>query len=156
MKKRFLEIIFIIFLLIAIGTLSYALFFYRSTCTTDECFNKALQTCSQKQITKVINNNIYKYEITRSVTNNCKLKITFEQAAIGTDVELKNLLEQKSMTCKIPKTEIKKMQIEKLENMLTYCTGPLKEGLYELIIKRMFSNIIVQMSTVLEKIEDVI
>lgn len=148
MKK--LVIVILIFL--------FAFFIYYSglikpSCTTDACFNQALQKCSPVSYDKLKNNNLYSYEISRSLFSYCNLNIKFEEAALGSEVEIKTLLEGKSMHCKLPKSNLKNIDINEMKDLLNYCSGPLKEGLYELMIKKMYSLIIGQMSSIIKQSE---
>lgn len=148
MKK--LVIIILIFL--------FAFFVYYSglikpDCNTDSCFNQALQKCSPVSYDKLKNNNLYSYKISRSLLSNCNLNIKFEKAALGSELEIKTLLEGKSMNCKVPKSNLKNIDINEMKDLLNYCSGPLKEGIYELMLKKMYSLIIGQMSNIIKKSE---
>ena len=156
MKKKVMEKTLVVVLIVLIAFILYYLLLFKPTCATEECFKQALAKCKPSQINKVTNGNIYNYEIQRSLGNACTMEVTFTKASVGTNVELVELLEGKSMKCKIPKEEISTLNINQLDSVIKYCTGPLKEGLYELIIKRMFTNIVAQMSTILDKVGDII
>ena len=80
--------------------------------------------------------------------NKCDLFVKFDRAQEGTPSEHITLLEGKSMTCTIPKSEMKKQDVLNMENIMPYCTGPLKESLYQLIVKRMYELIIVNLKEI--------
>ena len=151
MKK--LVIIILIFLF---AFLIYYSGLIKPSCTTDSCFNQALQGCSPVNYLKNKNNNIYSYKISRSLFFNCNLKIKMKKAALGSEIEIKELLEGKSMNCKIPKSKLNDIDINEMKDLLNYCTGPLKEGIYELMLKRMYSLVIGQMSNIIQKSESVL
>lgn len=142
-------------LLILIFSISiiFYIFFYKTTCETEECFQEHSKFCSPAKYDKLVNNNIYKYKISMSFGKNCKVEVKLERAAIGTDFETKTKLEGKSMKCSIPKTELENIAISEVENFLSYCTGPLKEGIYEIIIKKMYSSLISNLGEILGEVQ---
>lgn len=149
----------IILIIIAIAVLAFLFYFFgviKPKCTTDQCFNENLQKCSPVKYTRIQNNNIYKYTISRSLGSSCKLTVKNKKMAIGTDLDTKTLLEGKSMTCKIPKLETQEIELDNMKNLLTYCTGPLKEGMYELLLKKMYALVVAQMSGIVREAEQVL
>ena len=42
-----------------------------------------------------------------------------------------------------------------MNNIIQYCTGPLKESLYELIVKRMYELIIVNLGEIAEEAKNI-
>lgn len=155
--KRRLKIVLVV---VVIAVLIYVIFFsnlIKKNCGENkDCFDNALQRCKAARFITIKNNNIYSYTIKGSSFGKCVLVIKMEQAAIGTESEIKQLLEGKSMVCKIPKTETSKVKLEELEDLIGYCTGPLKEGMYELIIKRMYALVVKQMGGILTEAKDVL
>ena len=128
-------------------------FGYKNTCTTEECFNDAVKTCSPIKYDKLVTNNIYKYSISRSIGSNCNIQVSLEKLSVGTDFNTKIKLEGKSMKCVIPKSDLEYLSINQVEDLLSYCTGSLKEGIYELIIKKMYSIIISNLGEVLGDVQ---
>ena len=57
------------------------------------------------------------------------------------------------MLCLIPKSELSLININEVENLLKYCTGQLKEGIYEIIIKKMYSIIISNLGEILGEVQ---
>ena len=53
------------------------------------------------------------------------------------------------------KLEMRKLEILEMNNIMQYCTGPLKESLYELIIKRMYELIIVNLGEIAEEAKNI-
>ncbi|MBI2109966.1 hypothetical protein HYT58_02215 [Candidatus Woesearchaeota archaeon] len=146
----------IAFLLIVIASAAtlYVTGFIRKDCKDDkECFNWALKKCISSRVVLVKNNNIYTYGSVHSFGKMCKVDITLERVAVGADLELKRLLEGKSMTCKVPKDKLQQVDIENFEDLMSYCHGELKEGLYELIIQRAYSLIIANLGDVVKELE---
>jgi len=128
----------------------------KKTCEDDICFNDALKDCSMAKYLKVQNFNYYKYSIDGNKGDNCKLKIELVKMALGTPQEKIDLFEGKSMMCEVPKDELMKVQSDKIESILTYCTGPLKEAMYEQIIEKLYTLIVSNMGEILYEIEDVL
>lgn len=148
--------IIIIILIFLFAFLIYYSGLIKPKCATDSCFNQALQKCSPASLTKIKNNNIYSYKISRSLFSKCNLKIKMEKAALGSEIEIKTLLEGRSMSCKIPKSKLKDININEMKDLLNYCSGPLKEGIYELMLKKMYSLVVGQMSGIIKKTESVL
>jgi hypothetical protein len=83
-----------------------------------------------------------------SSVGDCHLHVTLQKVEAGAPAEFQNL-EGKKMICSIPKEELEGFSVEGFDRYMTYCHGLLKEGLYEIILTRVYSNIIGQMSDVL-------
>ena len=127
---------------VACVAILYYLGFFTKVCTSDECFNRALKNCKPVDFVKHTNNNIYLYTIYRSFSEDCSIKISLQSVAPGSDRDIKDLLEGKSMKCSIPRSLLSNRKLDELENMLSYCHGSLKEGIYELVIKRIYGVVI--------------
>jgi hypothetical protein len=150
---------FAIALVIIVGlfALAYYAGFTREYCGSDtNCFEQKATSCKPAEVYMSNNNNIYYYKVSPTVTNNCLLKIKFARAQEGTSYDHISLLEGKSMTCKIPKKELSNINIVEMNNVMMYCSGPLKESLYELIIKRMYELVIVNLAEIAEQAEEII
>jgi hypothetical protein len=146
----------IIYSLVALLALLLILYFFgviKKTCSDEECFKEKINSCSPIKYDRQIKNNIYTYEISRSLGNNCKIKISLERSSEGTLIDEKIKLEGKTMKCSIPKEELISLNIDEVENLLQYCTGPLKEGIYEIIIRNMYGVIISNLGEVLSEVQ---
>lgn len=119
-----------------------------------DCFNKALKSCSAATYLSIRNNNAYIHSIKGKSGDKCILVIKMEHMAAGTDLELIELLEGKSMVCRIPKDTLDVEDLEDIEDLVHYCTGPLKEGMYELIIEKLYGLIIQNMGDVINEMKD--
>ncbi len=127
----------------------------RKYCGSDAaCFQEKAASCSPSEVYISRNNNVYYYKISPTITTKCALKIKFERAQEGTSPDHVALLEGKSMTCKIPKKELPNLDVVEMNNIMPYCSGPLKESLYELIIKRMHELVIINLGEIAEQAED--
>ena len=83
----------------------------------------------------------------------CKIQINLERTSVGTEFENKILLEGKSMECFIPKSRLFEVNFNEIENLLGYCSGPLKEGIYEIMIKKMYGVIISNLGDILGELQ---
>jgi len=133
-------IVFIIFFIIL------AFFYYsglfRKTCSTEDCFDDALKKCQPIDYIRNTNNNIYLYTIYRSTSDKCIFQVSLKSVAPGSDRDIKDLLEGKSMKCNVPKSILETTKIDEINNLLNYCHGGLKESIYELIIKKLYGLVI--------------
>lgn len=146
----------IIYSIVAFLVLLLVLYFFgviKRTCNSEECFKEKINSCSPIKYDRQIKNNIYVYEISRSLGNNCKMKISLERSSEGTLPDEKLKLEGKTMKCSIPKDELVSINIDEVENLLQYCTGQLKEGIYEIIIRNMYGVIISNLGEVLGEVQ---
>ncbi|MDP3917493.1 MAG: hypothetical protein Q8Q42_04390 [Nanoarchaeota archaeon] len=155
--KNISRIVVPLILIIGLFLAAYYTGFTREYCGTDEnCFLEKAKTCSPAEVYLSKSNNIYYHKITPELKNNCKLIIRFERAQEGTLPEHIELLEGKSMKCIIPKSELKKLNLLETNEVIDYCTGPLKEGLYELMVKRMYELIVVNLGEIAEEAKKLI
>ena len=125
----------------------------KKNCATIECFNEQAVRCKATKFTGVVDNNIFKYTIKGSTGNSCKIEIELDRMGVGTPIELIDLFEGKSMECKIPIDKIKEIHINKMENVINYCTGPLKESIYELIIKKLYGLVVQNIGEILKEVD---
>lgn len=147
--KNWSRFITLIIILSAIFLGAYYSGFTREYCGTDtSCFSEKAYSCRPAEVYTSRNNNIYYYKINPTIANECKLFIKFDRAQEGTPPEHVTLLEGKSMTCTMPKSEMRKQDVLDMEGIMPYCTGPLKESLYELIVKRMYELIIINLKEI--------
>lgn len=147
--KNWSRFIILLIVLSAIFLGAYYSGFTREYCGTDQtCFSEKAYGCRPAEVYTSRNNNVYYYRINPTIMNKCDLFVKFDRAQEGTPSEHITLLEGKSMTCTIPKSEMKKQDVLNMENIMPYCTGPLKESLYQLIVKRMYELIIVNLKEI--------
>lgn len=152
LKKKVIILCIIIFVVLLIIFYYFGLIF-KKTCTTQECFEDSVGVCSPVKFDNRINNNIYHYEIYRSLGANCKININLLRSSEGTDFDTKGRLEGKSMKCLIPKDDLATLRLTEVNNLLKYCSGPLKEGIYEIIIKNMYTIIINNLGEILGDVQ---
>ena len=155
MKKRWLKkstiIILIIFLVIFLMFI-----FYRTNCKNDiGCFNKQVSKCSIPA--KVIverEGNIFEYKSKWSVGENCNINVKMIKVGSGFRKELAKEVDGKSMTCKISKEGLKNDNFDEITDLVEYCSGGLKEGIYKVIIKNIYTIVLKNMDEFVDDIEN--
>ncbi len=156
LKRRwsFLEKIAVAGLIfIVMFVIGYYTGFLRENCKDNaECFNSRISKCRASEVLFAKNNNLYRYEIRSSVFGYCEMKVTLERVEAGAGQEFKDL-QGKSMKCEIPKKLLNEVSLEKFDDMMKYCHGRLKEGIYEIIINRMYSFLVGQLGDVVKEIK---
>ncbi len=146
----------IISILVVLSFLAFYLGIIKKTCETEDCFSQSLQSCSMTQYLKLQNMNYYRYTIEGKRGDDCLIQVKLVKMAVGTPEDKIKLFEGKSMTCRIPKDKLSTLKSDNVEGMLNYCTGPLKEAMYQLIIEKLYTLIVSNMGDIVGKLEDVL
>jgi hypothetical protein len=141
-------------LLILLGAFYFGVI--KKECEDETCFQKALQKCTPAKYLRLQNLNYYKYTISGIRSGDCKLTVELKKMAVGTEPAKAVLLEGKGMVCKVPKKEIQKIESTQITGLLNYCSGPLKEGMYQLIIEKLYTLVIANLGDVIGKMEETI
>ena len=145
-----------IFLLVAVIFILFYAGVFKKSCTDDQCFNDYVRQCRPVDFFNQKNNNLYVYSVSRSFGETCSIKITLEKVAPGSDADVKELLEGKSMNCLFPRNILETSDLNEISNVLNFCHGTLKEGIYELIIQRMYTHIIGNLNEIKEQTDDLL
>ena len=154
MKKRGL-----IFILIGILIILSPLYFIfkPKTCETAGCFEQAASECKKAKIlVDEAGKSISEYAIKGKEDDNCVLEIKVKDIPSGFSQSTQEKFEGKSMTCKIPLNEFSRMKFEKMGGNLDYCSGPLKEAMYDTVVKKLYNLVVKDMATVLDEIERIL
>lgn len=125
----------------------------KKKCKDEACFNEALRRCSTATYLKLENFNYYAWSINGKTQDSCKINIKLVKMATGTPVDKVQLFEGKEMDCAVPKEIFSKAEGSKVENVLNYCTGPLKEAIYQSIIERLYTVIISNLGGAINEIQ---
>jgi len=143
----------LLMLLILLVLLSFIYLKLETNCYQDKaCFNKLAAQCQKSRITLQEEGNTFQYTIISKETNNtCLVNIKILQLSQNYDQETKNLLEEKEMLCKIPQEKL--TALTETEAVIDYCTGPLKEAMYELIIKKIYGVLAENLGPTIKKVE---
>lgn len=132
--------------------LGYYTGYLRQHCGQDAvCFEERAHACRPTNLLVVQQNTVYAYGIGSSI-GDCHLSVTLKRVDAGAPVEFQRL-EGKKMTCSIPKKELEGFTVEGFDQYMQYCHGLLKEGLYELLLTRVYSHLIGNMDDVLQAAE---
>ncbi|MBS3151106.1 hypothetical protein J4443_01865 [Candidatus Woesearchaeota archaeon] len=151
MKKRG-YIFIIIGILILLSPIYFI--FKPKTCETAGCFEAAATECKKAKIlVDEAGKSVSEYTIKSEEDENCLLEIEVKKLSGDYSQSTKERFEKKSMLCKIPTNEFSRMKFEKMGGNLDYCSGPLKEAMYDAVVKKLYNLVIKDMSTVLDEIE---
>lgn len=142
--------------LVIIVFLAFFFGIVKKTCNGDECFNEALRECSMARYLKLQNYNYYQYSIEGGRGDDCLLDVKLVKMAAGTPPDKIALFEGKDMSCRVPRSELINIETATVEGMLNYCSGPLKEAMYQLIIEKLYTLIVSNMGDIIGEIEDVL
>jgi len=124
---------------------------HKTNCEYDlNCFNELASECRPSKVNMIQEENTFEYAIEGIENDNCILTITIVEVSENSPVETVALLEGKSMTCSVP-IETDLSSIQQSSDILSYCTGPLKESMYELIIQKMYGVIAQNLGSVISE-----
>ena len=146
-KKR--EVLVFLFIIISIITTILILNYEKNCGFDNECMQKSAQKCTRASLYRVEESNILKYQIMGKDRDNCGVKVTVERVSPLASYETQQLFEGKSMTCSIPKT----VEIQESKEIIAYCTGPLKEAIYELIIKKIYNYVALNLGELISELK---
>ena len=143
-------------ILIALFVAGYYTGYFRKDCGEDKsCFQEEVKDCKPAQVAVIRNNNAYLYRVGNQLGESCEVRIKALRVDAGAPPEFKSL-EGEEMSCKIPKTELATTNLDNFDNLLGYCHGPLKEGLYEIIIQRMYALVVSQLGDIVKEAQKVL
>lgn len=144
----------IIFIIVVVVYLFFFSGFFKKDCGQDtNCFNSMAQKCKPSTYLNIKDGSYYEYKIKGSEKDNCIIYVKLEKMAPGSSIDLINSFQGKDMICSIPKQELNNIDILDMESFLNYCTGPLKEAIYELMIKKLYGLIIQNMGDIVTEIQ---
>ena len=138
MLKKFrkpLYIALIVIVSLALVGAAYLTFFYARECQNYECFKEHMKRCSKATFINEEPEASWKYRILGKEENQCVVEVTLLLPKQG-ELEIIELTGQK-MECSYPLG-----QSAYPEKDLAKCHGLLKEGLQELIIKKLHAYLI--------------
>jgi hypothetical protein len=126
---------FVVLIVLAVLVwVAWTVFFSYSTCETWDCFNSKLEGCDK---VKFIGGEdmIFEYIIEGSSGEECEVGVQLLQGELNNQDSIK--LEMHKMTCMLPEGVI---MIP--ESNIGKCTGLLKEGLQDLVIKKLHAYLV--------------
>ncbi len=149
-----LILVIVIALIIALG-----IFFFSNVkdCGADEaCFKTAAENCKLAKLTSFKDENTFLYEIKGSRQDNCLILVEITKISDSASADLKETFEGKKMICNIPKQQFAETPVADIDQIIDYCTGPLKEAMLEVMIKELYSIIAKNLGGIVLELEDVI
>lgn len=151
-KHLIIKIIIFSAAISALGWVTLHYGYYKEDCGQSvECFDGAFNKCKPAQTIALVDNNYYSYAIGGERGDNCKIEITLKKMAVGASYNLVSSFEGKSMICMVPLESTKKVSFDTMPDILTYCSGPLKEVIYEQIISNMYTLIVRNMGPIVNE-----
>ena len=146
---------FIIFIFLVIGI--YLIFFsglIKKDCKQDKiCFEEVLKDCKSAKFINLRENNLYEFQVIKKKGDLCEVNIELKKMGVGTPIKIVEKFEGKSMKCLIPRNAIAAGKVDEIENIINYCSGSLKEAIFELIIDRMYGLIIKNLGEISEDVK---
>jgi len=136
-------IIALIILLVAV--IIWVVFIYTERCNDKLCFDQHLALCKRISWVNDAPEAAWIYEIKNSIGGKCNVEVTLDSVKKG-NIDVK-AAEGKSMNCYILKGVVM-IPGQNLDD----CTGPLKETLQDLIIKRMHAYILENLGKINEEL----
>ena len=142
----------LILIFVFIGIIFISLYFsglLKTRCGKDSgCFDEALAKCTSASYTLYSSGNVYLYESTSSFGETCKVKVKMVKAIEGSDLELRTNLEGKTMVCKFPRSRLQKEKLSEMDDFADFCSGPLKEAMYEIVVEKMYALVIANLGEI--------
>ena len=133
-KSRLLYIIPVL-IIIAVGVyfalafiLSSISIFFSEVCTTQECFISAANNCENVKMQQVEAGSLFEYS-----AKSCIMEKTLKTINETEPVEMKDLLEGKSLTCSYAQNNFNENWVKTLSIGIEDCSGELKDAIDELV-----------------------
>jgi len=128
----------------------WVMFFSYADCDNDwDCFNNRLEDCSRTKFVGESNEMIFNYIIKGVDRGECEVSVRLLRGELNNQDSLK--LEKHKMTCYLPKGVVVIP-----ESDIGKCTGLLKEGLQDLVIKKLYTYLVQNLGKLnLEMINDI-
>ena len=142
-------VIFIILILIALLAAAYYIYFFSNECGDKACWERSMAKCERTFYTMNSEEMTMQYTILGKSGDKCKIDVKLVQIKQGA-AELESL-QDKDMICL---TDLGIVTAP--EQNLKVCSGLLKEGIQEIIIKRMHSQIVENLGKISEEVTKVI
>ncbi len=125
------------------------LFIFAEKCQDSDCFNKCLVKCKRARWVNDASEATWLYTIQGKSEENCEIEVELRVVKEG-ELDIGEA-EGKSMKCYIPLGVMASPGKD-----LARCTGPLKEDLQDLIIKKMHSYILKNLGEISEELTKVL
>lgn len=147
-------VLFIAILAIAIFFV-WVFFFRTSKCDFVACFESKLEGCERAEVKVEKDTGITSYKIKGKDKDNCAVEVKMEKV-FGLSRENVELFMGKSMICNVPKEKLVDIKVDDIGKDLERCSGPLKEAMYEVILKKLYTLVTKDLSSVLEEVNKLV
>ncbi len=148
-KKRTIIIVLIAAIILVSLVASYFSFVYMKRCQDRSCFDGAFAKCSRVSFLSEEENAVWFYKVLGKEGGNCRVEVELlELKSGGVDV---SFLQGKKMVCSPPIGNIAAPQTN-----LERCTGELKEGMQDYIIRKLHNYILENLGTINEELNKVV
>ncbi len=143
-----------IFFILVLGVIIFIFSInYKTDCGEDQsCFLDASKNCRSATVEVKEDNNAFKYQIIDKEKDSCIIEVTATE--VYGDPELVALFSGKQMICTIPNDVLSEQFISDVPDLTSYCTGELKEAMYEFIIGKIYGAIAQNLGDILSEIKD--
>jgi hypothetical protein len=121
--------VFIVFFLPMMSKISLSFPSFGKTCANQTCFLEAANLCNSANFQQTEADSVFKYNIRGCVLTKTALKINETEP-----VEIRNLLQGKSMACAYEKGSFDAAWVSTLSLNLENCTGDLKDSIEQLLL----------------------
>jgi len=148
-KLVFWLVFWIVLVLVALLITGYYIYFFSNECGDKACFEKSLAKCQKTFYTNSNDEMALDYTILEKVGDKCNVNVKLLQVKSGA-AELENL-QNLEMICALDFGVVSEP-----EKNLGSCHGVLKEGIQEIIIKRMHSQIVENIGKISESVTKVL
>ena len=124
--------------------------------SNEECFNLKASNCKKVKAVLVKDKNEISYKILGKTKEDCIAKVTMQKVSDKYPMEVKEVLEKKSMDCNIPRSLIQEKGITGISNIYDYCTGPLKEAFLDITLQKLYEVVVKNIGTLTSGLQQVL
>jgi hypothetical protein len=154
MNKR--VVVLLVFVAIILVVSVYFVSFKTTVCDTVGCFENAAAECKRAKINaQETGGTVTFYKIKGENNGDCELYVKILETE-ELNPETVTAFEGKDMVCKIPVSKFSRLALDEMGSDLDYCSGPLKEEMYSVLVKKLYKLVLDDMGLVLEEVERVI
>ncbi len=153
-KKRLSYALTSILIIMILGVFLFY-FSYEKDCGSNQvCFNEEAQKCSRAHVRITNNSTTFLYTIKGPEEKSCIINVKVENIVEPDDEAIKFI--GKDMDCKIQKDQITTNIISDIPSLMQYCSGPLKETMYEVIIDKMYGTIAQNLGQIMLELREIL
>ena len=135
-----------------VGLISVAVMKAPKDCKEDlDCFQEKSIACKPTLAKGNVEGNIYLFKVRgQKEPQTCIVTALLTLPSPQAPVPARQALQNKGMVCEIPTELLIDYKITQVPDLITYCTGPLKEALQAITIENMYEQIVKNLSEVIK------